>query len=229
MLKRFRRTTETFDPLAERGYYHTPITELRDPWYIGPYYRTFLGDDFQAYFKDKQILDIGAGECLHGYLLSTLNLPQRYVNFDLITGRMRAAAMHGFSHGMYFCVGDCFSLPFKDSVFDVVWGSGILFRLRPLTHVIYEVHRVLRQTGIYLGIEPNFHNPLIYLRFATFPKEKADPNDSPLLHDTVRRNFMSAGFNVELRFFWVRLPWLRHRIFSPTMGIIARKSSSVQL
>lgn len=213
-------STEDFDYKAERQYYACAPTELHDPHYLDPYYRVFLGE-YRSYFDDRCVLDIGAGECLHGYLISEMCKPQCYVNFDLFRDRMQMAFQHNPYERMYFIVGNCFSLPLKASSFEVVWGNGILFRLRPLEKVIVEIGRVLRSGGVYLGVEPNFVNPLVLLRFMLMTR--VNRNDGMLSHGEVRKAFSLAGFDLELRFFWKRLPWLRHPFFSTSMGLIAQK------
>lgn len=211
---------KAFDYQAERQYYGKHAVVLQDFSYIEPYFRTFLGD-YCAYFDGKRVLDIGAGECVHGRQVCTACNPQLYVNLDLFSVRMLPVAQHNVLKQMHFISGDCFSLPFHDKSFDVVWGNGILFRLRPLDKVVAEISRVLRPGGAYLGMEPNFVNPLVFFKFMLTSRD--NNNDGALLHGTTKNAFGRAGLKLEFKFFWKKLPWLRNSVLSTSMGLIAHK------
>ena len=211
---------EPFSYQAERSYYNRPITDLQDFRYIEPYYKVFLGD-YCAYFNNKRVLDIGAGECVHGRQVCTSCNPKAYVNLDLFYDRMQVASQHNTLGKMQFVVADCFSLPFNNSSFDVVWGNGILFRLRPLKQVIFEVARVLCPGGVYLGMEPNFANPLLLLKFMLTDRDNR--NDGKLTRREVQDSFSNAGMSIDFRFFWKRLPRIRNSFFGTSMGLISKK------
>lgn len=220
-----RLSSAAFDYDAERKYYAAPPAESLNFGYLDAYYRLFL-DGYSQFFDNRRVLDIGAGECLHGRQVCNVSNPSLYVNLDLITGRLAPAAARNGSSVMRFVVGDGFALPFRDGVFDVVWGSGVLFRFRPLDLVAAEIARVLHARGAYFGIEPNFANPGVLLRYVAM--QRGDRNDGRLRHATLCAAFVRAGLRPELRFFWVRIPWLRHRILSPTLGVIGRKAGDSQ-
>jgi len=216
-------SSTAFDPRAERDYYAASRPGVHDFRYLDAYYRHFLGG-YARYFDGIRILDMGAGECLHGQMVCTASTPKLYVNFDLISERLAPAASRNSLPAIRFVVGDGFALPFQDGAFDIVWGSGILVRLRPLERAMREISRVLRPQGLYLGIEPNFANPGVLLRFVLM--RRGDRNDGWLRHGTLRAAFAEAGLRPELRFFWVRVPWLRHPFFSPTLGVIGHKGDN---
>ena len=134
---------------------------------------------------------------------------------------MQIANRHNTIKKMHFVVAACFSLPFGNSIFDVVWGNGILFRLRPLKKVIFEVARVLRPGGVYLGMEPNFANPLLLLKFMVTDRDNR--NDGKLTRREVQDSFSDVGMSMEFRFFWKRLPQLRNSLLGTSMGLISRK------
>ena len=215
-------STKAFDFQAERSYYSNPPTTVSDFNYLEPYYRALLGN-YHSYFTDKSILDIGAGECLHGYFISTVCNPKSYVNLDLFKDRIEIAYKKNPFNQMQFAVGDCFSLPFNNASFDVVWGNGILFRLRPLERVVSEINRVLVTNGFYLGIEPNLLNPALLFKFMSLRRQNR--NDGILTHRKVKEIFLGSGLNLELKFFWRRLPLLKNPFLSVSMGLIARKIS----
>lgn len=215
-----RLSSRSFDYQAERNYYAASTTRIQDIQYLDAYYRLFLGD-YAGYFDGKRVLDLGAGECLHGQMVCSSSTPRLYVNSDLITNRLAPAASINIYPPVRFVVGDAFALPFQNETLDVVWGSGILFRFRPLDLVVREVSRVLRPGGCYLGIEPNFANPAVLLRFLLM--RSGDRNDGRLRHQSLRASFAGVGLRPELRHFWVRMPRLRSPIMSPTLGIIGYK------
>jgi len=214
-------STRAFDRQAERAYYSDPPTAVSDSKYLDPYYRALLGD-YLPYFMGRKILDIGAGECLHGFLISAVCKPRVYVNLDLFNDRIETARQNNPFRQMQFVVGDCFSLPFNNASFDVVWGNGILFRLRPLENVIAEVNRVIAANGCYIGIEPNLVNPILLLKFMSMRRK--NKNDGILTHRTVKKIFSDAGLNLELKFFWKRIPRLKNPFLSVSMGLVAYKT-----
>jgi len=218
-----RLSSAAFDAAAERQYYSSGRTVSDGRFgYLDVYYRALLGN-YPRFFEGRRVLDLGAGECLHGQMVCAVATPALYVNFDLIAARFATAVAGEQGSGVRFVVGDAFALPFSGEAFDVVWGSGVLFRFRPLHRAAAEIARVLTPGGVYLGIEPNFANPAVLWRFMVM--RSGDRNDGRLSHRAVRAAFAAQGVRPELRFFWVRLPWLCHRLLSPTLGVIARKEA----
>jgi ubiquinone/menaquinone biosynthesis C-methylase UbiE len=213
-------SSKPFDVRAERTYYGTAPEQLRDFRVLEPFYRAFLGEYRQA-FDGRRVLDLGAGECLHGMFVCTTCRPAVYVNLDLFSDRMRLAATSFGAPRMRFVVGDSFKLPVATSSVDVVWASGTLFRLQPLAVVAREIHRVLGPGGVYLGTESNFWNPLVLATFVT--RRPRNANDRALWPSRLHATFQRAGFTVQMRFFWRKLPWLAHSIASPSVGMIATK------
>ncbi|MBI4634957.1 MAG: class I SAM-dependent methyltransferase [Candidatus Rokubacteria bacterium] len=220
-----RLSSTAFDHGAERQYYSESRTISDGRFgYLDAYYRSFLGE-YHRYFDGKRVLDLGAGECLHGRMVCAATAPRLYVNLDLIAARLGPAMSRGQPAPVRFVVGDAFELPFAAGAFDVVWGSGVLFRFRPLERAAAEISRVLAPAGIYLGIEPNFANPAVLLRFLLMTS--GDRNDGRLRHHVLRAALSAGGLGPQLRFFWARAPWLRHPILSPTLGVIGQKGSGV--
>lgn len=213
-----------FDRRAEREYYKSPPTVLRDFRFLEPQYRNFLRD-CRAVFDGKVVVDVGAGECLHGMFAAATCEPRLYLNVDLFADRMLLASRSRPSPVMRFAVGDIFRLPVRTGAADVVWTSLLMFRLGPLDPVVAEINRVLRPDGCFIGVEANFWNPLVALRI--LGRRPGHPhwnvNDGYLSPRHVRTAFEKRGFDVELRFFWRKLRWLRHPILSPTLGVIARR------
>ncbi len=208
---------QQFSYEVERAYYAHPTAQLRDYTWLDAYYRG-LSSDYPKFFNDCRVLDLGAGECLHGRFVSDRCRPSVYVNLDLFANRMELASANNRFEQVCFVVGDCFRLPFADASFDTVWGSGILVRLRPLEPVAEEIRRVLSRGGAYIGVEPNFQCVAVRLRRA----RTENKNDWPILARNVRASFESAGMVVSFKYFWRKITWLKHSLLSPTLGIVAR-------
>lgn len=212
---------KNFDYQAERSYYSEPPRTVKSSNYLKPYYQALLGD-YCKYFSGKRVLDIGAGECLHGYHICAFCNPKAYINVDIFEDRMKAATEENSFSQMRFIAANCFSLPFNDASFDVVWGNGVLFRLRPLERAVSEINRVLKKDGFYLGMEPNLVNPFLLLKFMSM--RRPNNNDGILTHGKVKQVFSMHNLQLEFNFFWKRIPWLKNRFLTSSMGIIARKA-----
>jgi ubiquinone/menaquinone biosynthesis C-methylase UbiE len=219
-MKLRKLSNKSFDYQAEREYYKIFPAVVKDCDYIAPYYKSFLGE-FSHHFKNRRVLDIGAGECVHGQYIGKTCSPQCYVNLDLFPDRMRLACQNNKMKNNQFINGDSFSLPIRAESVDVVWGNGFLFRMRPLEKIAKEIFRVLRPGGVYLGIEPDFANPLVLLRFSLMSRD--NKNDGALYPRLARIAFSSSGLHLRYRFFWKRIPWLQNSFLSTSMGLIGSK------
>src|ERR1700687_39354 len=75
--------------------------------------------NFPHLFRDKRILDLGAGRGLLGILLAQKHSPKLAVSLDLGFHRLRAAVgwLHQLGNFALVC-GDAFQLPFPDRSFD---------------------------------------------------------------------------------------------------------------
>jgi malonyl-CoA O-methyltransferase len=111
-------------------------------------------------FEGKSVLDIGAGECAYTALIADELGASPVVALDLMYDRMLPAKQSLPASSVAFVQGSCYELPFRDASFDVVFGDLVLHHLPGLSSVIAEVRRVLRRPGWYVGLEPNFFNPV---------------------------------------------------------------------
>lgn len=172
-------------------------------------------------FGGKMVLDIGAGEATYTRMLAEVYSPRRVVACELFTERMLPAMRANKVDNLSFVTGSCFSLPFADGAFDVVFGSLVLHQLPDLDLAIAEIDRVLKQGGAYIGIEANPYNPVILYRFLRGKHSK----NQYLLNESHLSKFTPNGFIVDTRFFYARFPSLRNRFMTTCMGIIAKKES----
>src|SRR5436309_6890808 len=141
----------TFSKELEEGYYskNWPDEAVRYS-HLEPYLRCWL--DPEAVFKGKTVLDIGAGECTYTRLIAERFGPHRVIACELFRQRMLPASRVNAFSNLHFIAGDCFRLPVHDESCDVVWGGGILCQLPDLEHAVAEIHRVLKPSGVYIGV-----------------------------------------------------------------------------
>lgn len=203
----------------EKGYYCQRWPDKAKPYlYLEPYLRCWL--DADKVFAGKRVLDIGAGECTYTRLIADRFGPAEVVACELFRERMLPAALENQNPILRFIVGDCFRLPFQSGSFEVVFGSLVLCQLPGLGAAVGEISRVLSSDGLYVGIEPNPFHPVHFYRYV---RRGHSPNQYLFgpRHLTI---FKNVGFDVTLRYFYAKLPFIRNRLLGPCMGILARLS-----
>lgn len=206
---------------AERAYYSRKWPSQALPYkHLQGYIDCWL-PEAERLFRSKVMLDIGAGEATYTRMLAEVYSPSRLVACELFPERMTPAMRDNTSKNLSFVAGSCFSLPFADRTFDAVFGSLVLCQLPDLHVAIAEIDRVLKPGGVYIGIEPNPYNPVIFYRFLRGRRSK----NQYLLHKSHLSKFASRGFSVGIRFFYGRFPSLRNRFLTTAMGILAKKET----
>jgi len=101
------------------------------------------------------VLEIGAGSCWASALVKRSNPECKVYSTDI---SMRALlkgiqVSHLLGASMdYVAACDVHNLPFKDGLFDVVFGVAILHHLERPKEAIKEIWRVLKSDGFYIGI-----------------------------------------------------------------------------
>ena len=211
------REGSTYSLEAERRHYrHAPPQVARDYRWLRAYLDCL--PDLRPLLAGREVLDIGAGECLYSALIAE-RYAARVVALELIPERMQPAARTFRLANLWFVAGDCHRLPFPDACFDAVFGDLVLHHFPALEPIVAEIRRVLRPGGAYVGIEPNFSNPAVRLHFRFVAKSHNECAHSPA---RLRRLFETAGFQVEQHFFWGRFPRLRQRFLTTSVGIVAR-------
>jgi ubiquinone/menaquinone biosynthesis C-methylase UbiE len=178
----------------------------------------YLGSlvDIETTCGGKILLEIGAGPGNYVRYFAKRGRPSMLVALDLCPRRLE-----GVNDVRVFTVGgDCRRLPFSDQSFDVVYGSLVLSVLPELSETAAEIWRVLREQGLYLGLEPSLLNPLHWWRYML---GRQFPGDHPVRARTFRRVFRAAGFDVEIRPLSPKIPLLAKLGIGTCIGIIARK------
>jgi SAM-dependent methyltransferase len=148
----------------------------------------------------KQVLEIGSQSwewCLANYgyrpeQLTCINISQAELNI----GRAQAAKL-GFA--CEFAVMDAHDLEFADGSLDLVFGVAILHHLE-FARALREIHRVLRNGGKIVFVEPLRHNPVARLVRWLTPGART-PDELPLGRPELRlidRNFAADNYYGEL-------------------------------
>jgi SAM-dependent methyltransferase len=214
----FEKMSTNFDYAGEREYYAETVTQIRSwRWIAQDMVHWVPG--FPEVFKHRCVLDVGAGECLVTFNIAERGKAKCTVGLELILHRMQAARQVDLP-GLQLVCGDCFNLPFGRKSFDVVIGNGVLHHLPDEGAAVGEIARVLRPGGVYFGREPNFRNPLVKRRVLG---GHHTPNEHAVMPATIRHAFTTHGFDVQIRPFWRRIPWLHHPWFSVSIAIEAKK------
>jgi ubiquinone/menaquinone biosynthesis C-methylase UbiE len=209
---------QTFSYDLERRYYSQHWPGYAKPYLqLEPYLHCWM--DPEAMFKGKRILDIGAGECTYTRLIAEKFKPNKVVACDLFRERMLPVSRECRNGNLKFIAGDCFGLPFRGGVFDVVFGSLTLCQLPNLEEVVGEIRRVLSDGGCYIGIEPNPYNLVHLYRYLM---GRHSPNQY-LFSSKHLVQFEKYGFEIAVRYFYAKLPHFKNRLFGTCMGFIARQ------
>lgn len=170
----------------------------------------------------KQVLEIGSQSwewCLarYGYRaerLTCINISQA----ELDVGRSQAAKL-GFP--CHFREMDAHELDFADGSLDLVFGVAILHHLE-FARALREIHRVLRDGGKIVFVEPMRHNPLARLVRWLTPHART-PDELPLGRPELRlidRNFEAHNYYSEL--FTVFGAMLARPMFSDPVNPLTR-------
>jgi ubiquinone/menaquinone biosynthesis C-methylase UbiE len=185
---------------------------------------------FPAIFKGKKILDIGAGRGPLGTLVAQRFDPHLVVSADIVPHRLRTAADRlADLKKLNLVCADVFALPFEDKSFDYVIANSFLHHLPRLNAAVKELARVLRPGGFYIGREPNFNNPVVRTAVFTFDGTwirrgaRVSANEYPLRAEQIVESFSVAGCQCTLKYFWRKMRFLRHPIFSVAISVRAQR------
>ena len=207
--------------LEKEFYEQSNLPSLRSYSRLEPYLRVWL--DPLAVFKGKRILEIGAGPALYSRMIAEQFAPRGMVALDLVQAQIAVNQEASGRAGVLSIVGDCFHLPFREKSFDVIFGSLILHRFRELEEVLKEIHRVLANDGLYVGIEPSLSNPIHLFRHCF---SSHSPNEYLLNSFRVSRAFTRSSFTVDLCRLSPRFPWLHRLGLATCIGVWAKKRQS---
>ncbi|HEY5627217.1 MAG TPA: class I SAM-dependent methyltransferase [Nitrospira sp.] len=206
---------------AARDFYRPIWPKEAKPYlHLEPYVRCWF--DPESMFGGKRVLELGAGECTYTRLIADRFRPRKIVGHELFVERMLPAVRANQNPALCPVAGDCYSLPFRPTSFDVVFASLVLSELPGLTQVLAEVARVMVPGGVFLSWDPNPYNPVMLYRYVV---KGRSANQYLFWPHRVKPAFAAAGFDVETRFFYARLPRVRSRFLGTCVGMLGRKRS----
>jgi ubiquinone/menaquinone biosynthesis C-methylase UbiE len=99
------------------------------------------------------ILEIGCGRGAGAGLILKNFAPARLHAFDLDRRMVRRAPAYlaeRVRSQVHFYVGDALHLPYRDGVWDVVCGFGVLHHIQDWPEALAEIARVLKPGGVYV-------------------------------------------------------------------------------
>jgi len=206
---------------AERKYYSQSRTERGALPYEA--LSVQIRSSFGAHrFAGLDVLDVGGGEGVYSAYLADVEKAEHVITLDLTPHRMRTNYMASLEN-LHFVAGDLFTMPFPPSSFDLVFIHLVLHHLRAnLGEALLSISKVLRSHGVLLAIEPNFHNPAVFL--AQWWR-KHSRNEGSLGPHEIERTLRSTGFeNVHTGYFWRDRSWARNSLLGSGFFIEAKKS-----
>ena len=103
------------------------------------------------------VLDVGCGDGEDCKLIATCVTYVVGVDIRLSSLRLPKVA------NLDFTVADACNLPFKDSVFDVVFEKDALHHIQNHKKGLEEMKRVVKKGGKLVVVEANRYNPILYL------------------------------------------------------------------
>ena len=137
-------------------------------------------------------LGCGTGEFTKRVVRAGANVVALDLSAELLT---KAQAKVGAE--VHFVRGNAQALPFRDGIFDVVYGCSILHHLE-VEVALREVHRVLRHGGRLVFSEPNLLNPQVLLMFkceTLKPRFGVSPDEKAFTRWTITRVLRRIGFS----------------------------------
>ncbi len=111
---------------------------------------------------------------------------------------------------------------FKGEKFDYIVGNGILHHLyHHLDEALSNMKNLLREGGKLIFLEPNYHNPYVYLVF-THPKFRKmanlEPDEMAFSKSFIKKKLKSVGYhNIEVDYKDFLLPGIPNFLIKPSI------------
>jgi ubiquinone/menaquinone biosynthesis C-methylase UbiE len=198
-----------FNIRAEREYYAElpKVFSITDSTIIENMMRLCTNNnEWPSLLSGKTVLEVGAGEC--GYLSHFLKMasPEVYIASDIFPERMLLAKKLGKYPKVEYLGANTLNLPLKDGSIDLCLAFGVLHHIPNLDEGLAEIARVLKVGGSFIFRDPWAGNPLLWCRYKFGRRSE---NEFPLTRKRIVQGLAKHGFRLEnLRFFWLRFPWL---------------------
>ena len=154
-----------------------------------------LGD-----LKGKKILDLCGGNGFMSVRFSDKGA--KVTIMDIESQLMKNFRIQPQSHGIDIVIGDSESLPFRDGIFDMVYGGGALHHLPHLEQGIKEVHRILKKDGKLYAEDPNLLNLPAFIARKLFYRRGYDPNQRQLTTFELKKVISTYFRNYSIRTYY---------------------------
>ena len=143
-----------------------------------------LNQDFLKYLeikaKDSEILDYGCG--IGSSVEKVIQFdPKKITAIDIseVSINKAKSKAQDLKIDVEYKVDNCEKTKFKDNTFDIVYGTGILHHLQ-IDKCLDEIHRLLKNDGTLVFVEPLGTNPLINL-YRKFTPNSRSEDEHPLM------------------------------------------------
>jgi|WetSurMetagenome_2_1015567.scaffolds.fasta_scaffold257312_1 2-polyprenyl-3-methyl-5-hydroxy-6-metoxy-1,4-benzoquinol methylase len=218
---------QTWDPREEYRYYQVDAFAIRshmenqlaavaDGSLCGRSLARALGMDLDGVIKNRNILEIGAGEAVLSTALAQMGAG-RVTALDAVPRQIwAAAAFKADSLNVRFVIGDLADMPFEDKEFDIVVANLVLHHVEPIDVVLSEIGRVLRPDGVFSALEPSTIS-------GRLSRTKSSKNEGPLSPRRLRNAALGAGFSsATTSYYWVRRGTSLLGPLSPSYRLLAK-------
>ena len=138
------------------GFKSATLKDLRERWW---------NDDFTEFLAEtlrprpgNRILDVGCGTGLAEVSLGRLHISQIQLHgIDRVLSKVVTALQETRAHNQQvkFAAADASYLPFRDGVFDSLYGVAVLQHIVDADAAVAECARVTRQNGRIVAVEPD--------------------------------------------------------------------------
>ena len=166
----------------------------------------------------KRVLDFGCGTGWVSKLLSSNG--HHVVGID-VSSHLVKSAISSPSQNSQFVVGDCMSLPFKDSTFDVIIGIGILHHLTP-EKGLSECLRVAAGGATLLLMEPNKLSPIAAFGRKALPLNIHTKGEKPFTPWQLTKALREGGWAIEKTSYLFPFSFLLSYLLRQTRGRVNR-------
>lgn len=126
-------------------------------WNADEWHKDFLRKTALNLSCHCYVLDVGCGDGEDCKIISPSVNYVVGIDINLSSFRLPKVA------NLDFIVADACDLPFKDSVFDVVFEKDALHHIRNHKRGLAEMKRVAKKGGQVVAVEANRYNPILYL------------------------------------------------------------------
>lgn len=189
----------------------------------------YLKNAFGSY-KNKKYLEIGSGTFFIGQKLAKLGAFAVGIDFSFNALRLAKFYLGEEKIDNYLLVcGDVTKMPFKDNIFDILYGGGVIEHFKDTVSVVKENHRVLKKGGVAFNTVPylNFGSLTYRQVWGNIPNAPVLRNIAEIVHmkllkgrrmiygfeysftkGKLRKIFLKSGFsddNIEIEKFEVPL------------------------